>query len=455
MQICSNQVISSGSVYLLFFHSQVTDEILHLVPDIPVFRTALRTIKLWAKKKGVYSNVLGYLGGVSWAMLVARTCQLYPHAAAAVVVQKFFLVFSQWPWPKPVHLKTQTAVHQHMGGFTVWDSRTNLADRYHLMPIITPVYPEQNSTFNTSLSTRTIMTKAFKEGLAVTENILKGKGTWHDLFAPPEFFGQYKTFIMLTAVANTKEDLLTWYGLVESKIRTLIISLERVPCIEIAHVYPKSYNKVKEEKPPAAQPAQEGRKEEQEGESPKDPAEKDGKQEKDTKDGKQEKDGQDEAEDKEEPKPEVETEGVNWFIGLHFGHTKEKLNLDLTENVRNLRDVIFRQAENIKILKDGMDVEVRVLKRKDLASVLPPEDAATLPPPEKKRKSVRKASEESAENPSKRIKKDETPVETNGSGEPKAEEKVEEEKIEKDEPVLESDTPIGQQATTNQQTVSA
>ncbi|XP_044163122.1 poly(A) polymerase type 3-like [Acropora millepora] len=75
---------------------RVTDEILHLVPNIENFRLTLRAIKLWAKKRGIYSNVLGFLGGVSWAMLVARTCQLYPNAVAATLLQKFFLVFSKW-----------------------------------------------------------------------------------------------------------------------------------------------------------------------------------------------------------------------------------------------------------------------------------------------------------------------------------------------------------------------
>lgn len=54
---------------------------------------------------GIYSNSLGYFGGVTWAMLVARTCQLYPNAAPATLVHKFFLVFSRWRWPQPVLLK--------------------------------------------------------------------------------------------------------------------------------------------------------------------------------------------------------------------------------------------------------------------------------------------------------------------------------------------------------------
>lgn len=54
---------------------------------------------------GIYSNSLGYFGGVTWAMLVARTCQLYPNATASTLVHKFFLVFSRWKWPHPVLLK--------------------------------------------------------------------------------------------------------------------------------------------------------------------------------------------------------------------------------------------------------------------------------------------------------------------------------------------------------------
>ncbi|VDO11732.1 unnamed protein product [Brugia timori] len=75
---------------------RVADEILRLVPNISNFTYALRAIKLWAKNHGIYSNVLGYLGGVSWAILVARTCQLYPNTGPARLVQKFFLLYTKW-----------------------------------------------------------------------------------------------------------------------------------------------------------------------------------------------------------------------------------------------------------------------------------------------------------------------------------------------------------------------
>ena len=76
--------------------SRVTDEILRLVPDVNTFRMALRAVKLWAKRRAIYSNVLGFLGGVAWAMLVARVCQLYPNATSGKVLTSFFRIMQKW-----------------------------------------------------------------------------------------------------------------------------------------------------------------------------------------------------------------------------------------------------------------------------------------------------------------------------------------------------------------------
>lgn len=213
---------------------RVTDEILSLVPNVDSFRLALRAIKLWAKKRGIYSNVLGYLGGVSWAILTARTCQLYPKAVAATIVNKLFFVFSNWEWPAPVLL---VDLCNNDLGLQVWDPRLNPADKYHVMPIITPSYPQQNSTFNVTRSTRTVISDQFKQAKVITDEIIKGTKSWDAFFEPIDFFGLYKKFLVLRVSPQPE-----WVSLVESKIRTFVQSLEQHTVIQLVHTYPYPFS---------------------------------------------------------------------------------------------------------------------------------------------------------------------------------------------------------------------
>ncbi|XP_041106893.1 poly(A) polymerase gamma-like [Polyodon spathula] len=329
---------------------RVTDEILHLVPNKENFRLTLRAIKLWAKRRGIYSNMLGFLGGVSWAMLVARTCQLYPNAVAATLVHKFFLVFSKWEWPNPVLLKQPEESNLNL---PVWDPRVNPLDRYHLMPIITPAYPQQNSTYNVSTSTRTIMTEEFKHGLAITDEILLGKVEWSKLFEPPNLFQKYKHYIVLTASASTEENHLEWIGLVESKIRVLVGNLERNEYITLAHVNPQSF-----------------------------PGSKEHCNEKDF--------------------------VSMWFIGISFKKVEnaESVNIDLTYDIQAFTDTVYRQANNISMLKDGMKIEATHVKKRQLHQYLPPDVL------QKKKKSIAEINRNSNGGGSKRCSLDGNPLDS-------------------------------------------
>ena len=124
--------------------ARVTDMVLSLMPDttVPAFRLALVFVKLWAKQRGIYSNVHGYLGGVSWAILTAQVCQLYPNAAASTLIEKFFALYKQWRWPFPITLNEPKTVSDL--GLQVWNPKENFKDRADLMPIITPAYPAMN-----------------------------------------------------------------------------------------------------------------------------------------------------------------------------------------------------------------------------------------------------------------------------------------------------------------------
>jgi poly(A) polymerase len=217
---------------------RVADEILDLVPNHETFKSTLRVIKLWAKKCGLYSNTLGFFGGITWALLVARICQLYPNAAAATLVHKFFLVYFHWEWPTPVLLKPVNDAHY---GFTVWDPVVNLHDRRHLMPIITPAYPQQNSTHNVTQSTQKLIVQEIKRGLEILNKIMTSKAEWTQLFTGIPFFQRYKHYIILLLTASDQNQLLEWKGLVEAKIRLLIGNLERNQHIDIAHVSSDKY----------------------------------------------------------------------------------------------------------------------------------------------------------------------------------------------------------------------
>lgn len=278
---------------------------------------------------GVYSNSLGYFGGVSWAMLVARTCQLYPNAAAATLVHKFFLVFSRWKWPQPVLLKQPDTVNL---GFAVWDPRINIQDRYHIMPIITPAYPQQNSTFNVSSSTSKVIQSEFQEGMEITDEIMLGNAGWDKLFQTPNFFLKYRHFIVLLVSSATADDHLEWCGLIESKIRILIGNLERNQHINLAHVNPKNFDKpstlIKKDKAVIAAPA---------------PIVEDEKEKE-----KAEKSGSDKApsetpSENEEPQEAAPEFCSMWFIGLEFERSAN-LNVDLTVSIQSFTDSVHKHA---------------------------------------------------------------------------------------------------------------
>lgn len=59
------------------------------------------------------------------------------------------------------------------------------------------------------------------------------------------FIYLFRHYIVLSAYSTNPEHHLEWEGLVESKIRILIVNLERNQFVKLAHVNPKKFDPLK------------------------------------------------------------------------------------------------------------------------------------------------------------------------------------------------------------------
>uniref|UniRef100_A0A7S1U691 polynucleotide adenylyltransferase n=1 Tax=Phaeomonas parva TaxID=124430 RepID=A0A7S1U691_9STRA len=244
--------------------------ILGLVPQAESFRTALRALKHWARVRGIYGNVYGFLGGINIAILVAFVCQRYPAAAPSTIVTKFFEIFRIWRWPNPLMLTPladsptfganvletaspgtrQAAAVAQAAQHVVWNPKVNPQDRGHLMPIITPAYPAMNSAYNVGDAQRARITAEVTRGSQVVRRFLPpsaaagGAGAapqdaaelWQTLFKPSDFFRRYEHYLQVRISAGSPESLKPWLAWCESKLRYLVLACTDPPTTK-AHPY--------------------------------------------------------------------------------------------------------------------------------------------------------------------------------------------------------------------------
>ncbi|KAF2011170.1 Poly(A) polymerase [Aaosphaeria arxii CBS 175.79] len=223
--------------------TRVCAELLQAVPQVKSFRHALRAVKLWSNQRGIYGAVFGFPGGVAWAIMVARICQLYPFACGATILSKFFGLMLKWNWPAPIILKS---IEEGTMNLRVWNPAIYPQDRAHLMPIITPAFPSMCATHTIMHSTKGIMMDEFARADAILGSIITGKKTWADLFERHSFFTKdHKYYLSVIAASRTKEAHDLFAGLVQSKTRLLVKGIDDGDAgVDRARPYPKGVDRV-------------------------------------------------------------------------------------------------------------------------------------------------------------------------------------------------------------------
>jgi poly(A) polymerase len=182
------------------------------------FRTVLRAVKAWAKARGVYSHALGYLGGFSWAVLVAWACLRAPRESSHAeepLLAYFFEMFAAWPWPLPVTLTPGTARYTPEG-------------KRDLMPVVAPTLPPRNTARNVSRSTLRVL----RDELTRARELLRqarGEGTaeaWEALFAPMDLSQQMPARVVVSLEAASREERQVAAGWVLGHLTALVYRLE-------------------------------------------------------------------------------------------------------------------------------------------------------------------------------------------------------------------------------------
>ncbi|KNA08338.1 hypothetical protein SOVF_163390 [Spinacia oleracea] len=197
---------------------RVNKRILQLVPHLENFQSLLRCVKFWAKQRGVYGHLFGFLGGIHLAILSAFICQTSPDFCLSALVLKFFNTFANWPWPIPVVLQ----------GNTIQVVRDVIEKGW--MPIRMPCSPSECCQSNVTRSTFTRIMNEFLRGHKLTMGILQPDFEWVNLFEPySNMYRQlYSRFLKIDLLACAKDNLGDWIGRVKSRFPSLILKLEEM-----------------------------------------------------------------------------------------------------------------------------------------------------------------------------------------------------------------------------------
>ena len=212
-----------------------------LPPVFSVFRGVLIYVKQWAKARGVYGNAYGFLGGISWTLLVAKICRDCPGASPTSVLQQFFISWSKYNWSLPVELEPRAikgGPFRYTLDMEVWDVRKSPAH----MAILTPTYPSMNTSHNVSHSGFHVLKKELTRAAGLCQEIVGGSSAttfgsddqeemskWWPLVSSDiadEFHQDYPCLLQLDVLAAPSAQQNRWLELIHASLRHIVRHVE-------------------------------------------------------------------------------------------------------------------------------------------------------------------------------------------------------------------------------------
>ena len=205
------------------------------------YRTFLRCVKLWAKRKGVNENKFGFWGGIALAILSAKIFQMYPYYSPVHLLERFFYIYGfEWDWDK-----WYVKIVDEPSDTIENDRHGKMKEKKRFMYIKTPAPPQINCSYNVSYSTREVILKLMKESYHhLHENLKTNTLDFLKFYKPLDFFKKHDQYLEIIIVGNNEEKFLAWKGYIEAKLRFLTEQLEDLMYIYdfSIQIWPRTYS---------------------------------------------------------------------------------------------------------------------------------------------------------------------------------------------------------------------
>lgn len=213
--------------------------LLWLIPKrmagLGIYASTLHIVRIWAKARGIYSSKLGFLGGLSWSILVCFISQLFPACESEVeLLYWFFEVLSKWDW-------TAHAIRLCECDAGNAEPIINSTDA---MRILTPAIPITNSSYTVTRSTLQVISneltradQVFRAWLRDSTNPQALLALIHPVSLREDAQGGHVIKLVLKATNRLAFDNL--FPRFESKLSKFTKLLEHVPNVHEIRPFPQ------------------------------------------------------------------------------------------------------------------------------------------------------------------------------------------------------------------------
>lgn len=213
-----------------------------------LFRILCHLITFWAKRRSIYSHIVGYLGGYSWRVLLISVLlkQKEPIRnleSCQVFLGNFFHELGKYHDTVSddeilIYLneesKNSFLKHFERKVCKKIEAGFDKIEKKRLL-IITPTPVYQNSARNVTRSTLDRLLSEMSRGEKMCQDLKQ-------LCEPFQFFQQDASYIRLTLESNQEDFFLKWKGHVLSRLVSLIERLESINRHLIVTPHPKEYS---------------------------------------------------------------------------------------------------------------------------------------------------------------------------------------------------------------------